>query len=91
MKAIDIEKAKRTFCCGMKCAEPYCMDYPNCEGVICAELDSFLKSLEQNRIIEAIPVSYIIDRIRDTSGAESAYLNRLVNRYREEQESNALS
>ena len=91
MKAIDIEKVKRTFCCGAKCAKPYCMDDPNCEGMICAELDSFLKPLEQNEIIEAIPVSYILCRIRDTSGAESAYLSRLIRRYREEQKNNALS
>ena len=91
MKAIDIEKAKRTFCCGAKCTKPYCMDDPDCEGMICAELDAFLKLLEQNVIIEAIPVSYILCRIRDTSGAESAYLSRLIRRYREEQESNALS
>ena len=91
MKAIDIEKAKRTFCCGAKCTKPYCMDDPDCEGMICAELDSFLKTLEQNEIIEAIPVSYILCRIRDTSGAESAYLSRLIRRYREEQKSNALS
>ena len=91
MKAIDIEKAKRTFCCGAKCTKPYCMDDPDCEGMICAELDYFLKPLEQNGIIEAIPVSYILCRIRDTSGAESAYLSRLIRRYREEQKSNALS
>ena len=91
MKAIDIEKAKRTFCCGAKCTKPYCMDDPDCEGMICAELDAFSKVLEQNEIIEAIPVSYILHRIRDTSGAESAYLSRLIRRYREEQESNALS
>ena len=91
MKAIDIEKAKRTFCCGAKCTKPYCMDDPDCEDMICAELDSFLKPLEQGGIIEAIPVSYILNRIRDTSGAESAYLSRLIRRYREEQKSNALS
>ena len=91
MKAIDIEKAKRTFCCGAKCTKPYCMDDPDCEGMICAELDAFIKAFEQNEIIEAIPVSYILCRIRDTSGAESAYLSRLIRRYREEQESNALS
>ena len=91
MKAIDIEKATRTFCRNAECTKPYCMDDPSCDGMICAELDSFLKQLEQNGIIEAIPVSYIMCRIRDTSGAESAYLNRLVSRYREEQESNALS
>ena len=91
VKAIDIEKVKRTFCRGAECTKPYCMDDHDCEGMICAELDAFIKPLEQNGIIEAIPVSYILCRIRDTSGAESAYLNRLVNRYREEQESNALS
>lgn len=91
MKAIDIEKAKRTFCCGAKCTKPYCMDDPDCEGMICAELDSFLKPLEQDGIIEAIPVSYILCRIRDTSGAESAYLSRLIRRHREEQKNNALS
>jgi len=91
VKAIDIEKVKRKFCCGAKCTKPYCMDDPDCEGMICAELDSFLKPLEQNEIIEAIPVSYILCRIRDTSGAESAYLSKLIRRYREEQESNALS
>ena len=91
MKAIDIDKVKRTYCSGHKCPEPYCMDDPDCDGMICAELDSFLKPLEQNEIIEAIPVSYILCRIRDTSGAESAYLSRLIRRYREEQKSNALS
>lgn len=91
MKAIDIEKVKRTFCCGAECTNPYCMDNPDCEGMICAELDSFLKPLEQNGVIEAIPVSYILHRIRDTSGAESAYLSRLIRRYREERGSNALS
>ena len=91
MKAIDIEKAKRTFCCGARCTEPYCIDDPDCEGMICAELDSFLKQLEQNGVIEAIPVSYIMCRISDTSGAESDYLSKLIRRYREEQESNALS
>jgi len=91
VKAIDIEKVKRKFCYGAKCTKPYCMDDPDCEGMICAELDSFLKPLEQNGIIEAIPVSYILCRIRDTCGAESAYLSRLIRRYREEQKSNALS
>lgn len=91
MKAIDIEKVKRKFCCGAKCTKPYCMDDPDCEGMICAELDAFLKLLEQDGIIEAIPMSYILCRIRDTSGAESAYLSRLIRRYREEQKSNALS
>ena len=91
MKAIDIEKVKRTFCCGARCTEPYCIDDPDCEGMICAELDSFLKQLEQNGVIEAIPVSYIMCRISDTSGAESDYLSKLIRRYREEQESNALS
>ena len=91
MKAKKKKKVKRTFCCGAKCAKPYCMDDPDCEGMICAELDSFLKPLEQSGIIEAIPVSYILCRIRDTCGAESAYLSRLIRRYREEQESNALS
>jgi len=91
VKAIDIEKVKRTFCCGARCTEPYCIDDPDCEGMICAELDSFLKQLEQNGVIEAIPVSYIMCRISDTSGAESAYLSKLIRRYREEQESNALS
>ena len=91
MKAIDIEKAKRTVCCDAKCTKPYCMDDPDCDGMICAKLDSFPKPLEQDGIIEAIPVSYILCRIMDTSGAESAYLSRLIRRYREEQESNALS
>ena len=91
MKAIDIDKVKRTYCSSHECSEPYCMDDPNYEGMICAELYAFSKVLEQNEIIEAIPVSYILHRIRDTSGAESAYLSRLIRRYREEQESNALS
>ena len=91
MKAINVDNVKETYCRGHGCTKPYCMDDPDCEGMICAELDSFLKPLEQNGIIEAIPVSYILCRIRDTSGAESAYLSRLIRRYREEQESNALS
>jgi hypothetical protein len=91
VKAIDIEEVKRTFCYGAECTKPYCMDDPNYEGMICAELDAFLKAFEQNEIIEAIPVSYILCRIRDTSGAESAYLSRLIRRYREEHGSNALS
>ena len=91
MKAINVDNVKETYCRGQRCTKPYCMDDPDCEGMICAELDSFLKLFEQNEIIEAIPVSYILCRIRDTSGAESAYLSRLIRRYREEQKSNALS
>lgn len=91
MKAINVDNVKETYCRGQGCTKPYCMDDPDCEGMICAELDSFLKPLEQNGIIEAIPVSYILCRIRDTSGAESAYLSKLIRRYREEQKSNALS
>ena len=91
MKAIDIDKVKRTYCSSHKCPEPYCMDDPYCEGMVCANLDTFLDTLGYNEIIEAIPVSYILCRIRDTSGAESAYLSRLIRRYREEQKSNALS
>lgn len=91
MKAINVDSVKETYCRGQGCTKPYCMDDPDCDGMICAELNSFLKPLEQNGIIEAIPVSYILCRIRDTSGAESAYLSRLIRRYREEQKSNALS
>ena len=83
MKAIDIDKVKRTYCSSHKCPEPYCMDDPYCEGMVCANLDTFLDTLGYNEIIEAIPVSYIMDRIRDTCGAEATYLGRLVTRYRE--------
>lgn len=88
---MTLKRQKEHSAVALKCTKPYCMDDPDCEGMICAELDSFLKPLEQNEIIEAIPVSYILCRIRDTSGAESAYLSKLIRRYREEQESNALS
>lgn len=59
--------------------EPFCEGYGI--GGVCLAMQDFLSSMVT---IEAIPVSYIIDRIRDTSGAESAYLSRLVNRYRED-------
>ena len=86
MKAIDIEESKKKFCERQGCMEPFCEGYGI--GGVCLAMQDFLSSMVT---IEAIPVSYIIDIIRDTSGAESAYLSRLVNRYREEQESNALS
>ena len=86
MKAIDIEESKKKFCERQGCREPFCED-DGTDGV-CLAMQDFLSNIVA---VEAIPVSYIMDRIRDTSGAESAYLNRLVNRYREEQESNALS
>lgn len=86
MKAIDIEESKKKFCERQGCREPFCED-DGTDGV-CLAMQDFLSNIVA---VEAIPVSYIMDRIRDTSGAESAYLNRLVNRYREEQKSNALS
>ena len=86
MKAIDIEESKKKFCERQGCREPFCED-DGTDGV-CLAMQDFLSNIVA---VEAILVSYIMDRIRDTSGAESAYLNRLVNRYREEQKSNALS
>ena len=87
MRAIDIDNIKETYCRGQGCIQPFCYY----DGISCADLERFMKLFEQNEIIEAIPVSYILHRIRDTSGAESAYLSRLIRRYREEQKSNALS
>lgn len=87
MRAINIDD----FCRGESCAKPYCMDDPNCGGMICEELNDFLYPFKQDEVIEVIPMSYIMDRIRDTCGAESAYLSKLIRRYKEEQKSNALS
>ena len=86
MKAIDIEESKKKFCERQGCREPFCED-DGTDGV-CLAMQDFLSNIVA---VEAIPVSYIMDRIRDTSGAESAYLSRLIRRYREEQKSNALS
>ena len=86
VKAIDIEESKKKFCKRQGCIEPFC-ESDGIDGV-CWAMQDFLSNIVA---VEAIPVSYIIDRIRDTSGAESAYLSRLIRRYREEQESNALS
>ena len=79
MKVIDIEESKKKFCERQGCMEPFCEGYGI--GGVCWAMQDFLSSMVA---IEAIPVSYIIDRIRDTSGAESAYLNRLLRRYRED-------
>ena len=79
MKVIDIEESKNKFCERQGCMEPFCEGYGI--GGACWAMQDFLSSMVT---IEAIPVSYIIDRIRDTSGAESAYLSRLLRRYRED-------
>lgn len=79
MKVIDIEESKKKFCERQGCMEPFCEGYGI--GGVCLAMQDFLSNIVA---VEAIPVSYIMDRIRDTSGAESAYLNRLVNRYRED-------
>ena len=78
MKAIDIEESKKKFCERQGCIEPFC-EGDGIDGV-CWAMQDFLSSMVT---IEAIPVSYIMDRIRDTCGAEAAYLSRLVTRYRE--------
>ena len=87
MRAIDIDNIKETYCRGQGCTQPFC----NYDDISCADFECFIKLFEQNEVIEVIPVSYILNRIRDTSGAESAYLSRLIRRYREEYGSNALS
>ena len=79
MKAIDIEESKKKFCKRQGCIEPFC-ESDGIDGV-CWAMQDFLSNIVA---VEAIPVSYIIDRIRDTSGAESAYLSRLLRRYRED-------
>lgn len=79
MKAIDIEKSKKKFCERQGCTEPFC-EGDGFDGV-CWAMQDFLSNIVA---VEAIPVSYIIDRISDTSGAESAYLSRLLRRYRED-------
>lgn len=79
MKVIDIEESKKKFCERQGCMEPFCEGYGI--GGVCWAMQDFLSSMVT---IEAIPVPYIIDRIRDTSGAESAYLSRLLERYRED-------
>lgn len=79
MKAVDIEKAKKKFCERQGCIEPFCEG--DGIGGVCWAMQDFLSSIAT---IEAIPVPYIIDRISDTSGAESAYLSRLLRRYRED-------
>ena len=82
MKAIDIEEAKKILCHSQGCEEPFC-EAENGHGV-CYEMERFLKHIENDAVtVEAIPVSYIMDRIRDTCGAEATYLGRLVTRYRE--------
>ena len=78
MKAIDIEKSKKKFCERQGCREPFC-EGDGFDGV-CWAMQDFLLNMVT---VEAIPVSYIMDRIRDTCGAESTYLSRLVTRYRE--------
>lgn len=78
MKAIDIEKSKKKFCERQGCREPFC-EGDGFDGV-CWAMQDFLLNMVA---VEAIPVSYIMDRIRDTCGAESTYLSRLVTRYRE--------
>lgn len=83
MKAIDINEVKKMYCRSKKCSEPYCIDDPHCEGMVCASLDTFMNTLGYDKIVEAIPVSYIMDRIRDTCGAEATYLGKLITRYRE--------
>ena len=87
MRAIDIDNIKETYCRGQGCIQPFCYY----DDISCADFECFIKPFEQNEVIEAIPVSYILCRIRDTCGAESAYLSKLIRRYREEQERNALS
>lgn len=87
MKAINVDNIKETYCRGQGCIQPFCYY----DDIFCADLERFMKPFEQNEVIEAIPVSYILNRIRDTCGAESAYLSKLIRRYREEQENNALS
>lgn len=79
MKVIDIEESKKKFCERQGYMEPFCEGYGI--GGVCWAMQDFLSSMVT---IEAIPVSYIIDRIRDTGGAESAYLSRLLKRYRED-------
>ena len=78
MKAIDIEKSKKKFCERQGCREPFC-EGDGFDGV-CWAMQDFLLNMVT---VEAIPVSYIMDRIRDTCGAEATYLSRLVTRYRE--------
>lgn len=78
MKAIDIEESKKKFCERQGCIEPFC-EGDGIDGV-CWAMQDFLSNMVT---IEAIPVSYIMDRIRDTCGAEATYLSRLVTRYRE--------
>lgn len=82
MKAIDIEESKKKFCHSQGCKEPFC-EAEDGYGV-CYDMERFLKYIENDAVtVEAIPVSYIMDRIRDTCGAEATYLGRLVTRYRE--------
>ena len=78
MVCVDIKESMKKFCERQGCIEPFC-EGDGTDGV-CWAMQDFLSNIVA---VEAIPVSYIMDRIRDTCGAEATYLGKLVTRYRE--------
>lgn len=80
MKVADVEELKNNFCRSEGCKEPYCVG--DGDSGVCYPMQSFLAVVEASAV-DAIPVPFIINRIRETGGAESSYLSRLIRRYRE--------